>query len=169
MAGEKLPLGIISANFVGTLVSQLKGTSCFVVTKDTKVRSGLGVISSTSYKGMYSYPDILVICGKPDFIDEHQDVISNPTVIIEVLSQSTESFDRGEKFHRYSSWNPTLKEYLLVTQNKPHVDHFIREAEGNWLLKVHVGLEAVIPLQSISCQIKLADIYDRVEFSKETE
>src|SRR5438105_4975523 len=88
MAGEKMPHGIISANLVGQLTAQLKGTPCFAVTKDTKVRSGLGIASSRSTRGMFSYPDILVICDKPEFFDEHHDVVMNPTTIIEVLSKS---------------------------------------------------------------------------------
>src|SRR4051794_25914744 len=79
MAGEKLPHGIISTNIIGILNAQLKGTPCFAVTKDTKVRSGLGIASRRSTKGMFSYPDILVICGEPQFFDDDTDIIMNPT------------------------------------------------------------------------------------------
>src|SRR5438128_1688312 len=84
MAGEKLPHGIVSSNLVVIIGSQLKGTPCFVVTKDTKVRSGLGLVSLKSTKGTFSYPDLLVVCGEPEFFDEHQDIIMNPTAIVEV-------------------------------------------------------------------------------------
>jgi len=116
MAGEKLPHGLASTNIVGLLYAQLKGTPCFAVTKDTKVRSGLGIVSVRSISGMFSYPDILVVCGEPEFFDDQSDIIMNPTAIVEVLSSSTERFDRGEKFQRYRAWNKTLTDYVLVSQ-----------------------------------------------------
>ena len=167
MAGEKLPHGIISVNIVISLGTQLKGTPCFAVTKDTKVRSGLGMVSVRSVKGMFSYPDILVICGEPEFFDENSDIIMNPTAIVEVLSKSTEAFDRGEKFQRLRAWNKSLKDFLLVSQTKPHVEHFRRQPDDTWNLQEAVGLEATVVIASISCTLKLADIYDRIAFAEE--
>ena len=167
MAGEKLPHGIISVNIVISLGTQLKGTPCFAVTKDTKVRSGLGITSTRSTKGMFSYPDILVICGEPEFFDENSDIIMNPTAIVEVLSKSTETFDRGEKFQRLRAWNKSLKDYLLVSQTKPHVEHFRRQPDDTWNLQEAVGLEEMVVIASISCTLKLADIYDRIAFAEE--
>jgi Uma2 family endonuclease len=167
MAGEKLPHGIISTNVIGQFVMQLKGTPCFVVTKDTKVRSGLGIASGRSTRGMLSYPDILVVCGQPEFFDAHHDVIMNPTAIVEVLSKSTESFDRGEKFQRYRAWNTTLQDYVLVSQTEPFIEHFHRQADGSWTMQESIGLEAIVVLASISCTLKLKDIYDRIDFAQE--
>jgi Uma2 family endonuclease len=169
MAGERLPHGIISANIVIALGVQLKGTPCFLVTKDTKVRSGLGIASLRSVKGMFSYPDVLVICGAAEFFDENSDVIMNPTAIVEVLSKSTENFDRGEKFQRFRAWNSTLKDYILVSQTKPHIEHFRRQPDDSWNMQEAIGLEATIAIPSISCTLNLADVYDRIEFEKITD
>jgi Uma2 family endonuclease len=107
MAGESGKHGDIAANLVIALGTQLKGTPCRARTKDTKVRSGLGPASGQAIRGMFSYPDVVVICGEPEYHDAHRDVILNPTAIVEVLSPTTEAFDRGEKFTRYQTWNPT--------------------------------------------------------------
>ena len=136
MAGETFPHGIISANVVIAVGVQLRGTPCRVVTKDTKVRSGLGVASARSTRGMFSYPDGLVKCAsKPEFFDEHRDVIMNPTAIFEVLSPLTESFDRGDKFQRYRTWNASLKDYVLISQTHPVVEHFRRQSDDTWNIK----------------------------------
>ena len=167
MAGERLPHGIISTNMVGQFVVQLKGTPCFAVTKDTKVRSGLGIVSVRSVSGMFSYPDILVVCGEPEFFDDQSDIIMNPTAIVEVLSKSTESFDRGDKFQRYRAWNATLKDYLLVSETRPLVEHFRRQPDGTWNMQEAIGLEAAVVISSISSTLKLADVYDRITFAEE--
>jgi Uma2 family endonuclease len=164
MAGESDPHGIITVNLVITLGSQLKRNPCSVRTKDTKVRSGIGPISGHTVKGMFSYPDIAVICGESEFHDAHKDVILNPTAIIEVLSPSTEAFDRGEKFMRYRAWNTTLTDYLLVSQDKPLVEHFTKLPDGSWSYRDYTGLEAVVAITSIGCTLKLADVYDRITF-----
>jgi Uma2 family endonuclease len=137
--------------------------------KDTKVRSG-PTPPPGSTKGLFSYPDLVVICGKVQFHDEHQDIVLNPTVIVEVLSESTESFDRGEKFQRYQLWNPTLTDYLVVSQTKPIIEHFIRQADGSWSYHIYSGLEQRTLINSINCELRLPDVYERVEFpSEETE
>lgn len=164
MAGESLAHGSISTNTVGLLYSQLKGTPCQALTKDTKVRSSRIPLSGKSRSGMFSYPDILVVCGEPEFHDAFKDVILNPTTIVEVLSPSTESFDRGEKCRRYRKWNPTLRDYILVSQDKPAVDHFSQSSEGGWSIQSYEGLESEIVIASIRCVLKLADVYDRVVF-----
>ncbi len=101
MAGESPKHGLVSANLVIEVGTQLKEGPCFVLTKDSKVRSG--IVSARTTKGMFSYPDIMVVCGEPEYFDIHQDVLLNPTAIFEVLSPSTENYDRGEKFHRYQA------------------------------------------------------------------
>ena len=120
-------------------------------------------------KGMFSYPDIVVICGKPDFHDAHKDIILNPKCIVEVLSPSTEAFDRGEKFMRYQAWNPTLTDYVLVSQDRPQIEHYARQQDGSWLYRLHTGLDAAVMLESIGCTLRLAEVYDGVEFSSSEE
>ncbi|MGL6094879.1 MAG: Uma2 family endonuclease, partial [Fimbriiglobus sp.] len=118
MAGESGAHADISFNLSGLIYSQLRGTPCRGRMKDTKVRSGKpGPWNPRSTVGMFSYPDVVVICGEVEYHDDHRDVITNPSVIIEVLSPSTELFDRKEKFARYRSWNPTLTDYVLVSQD----------------------------------------------------
>lgn len=169
MAGEKLPHGIISANIVTSLGSQLKGTPCFVVTKDTKVRSGLGVVTARSVRGIFSYPDVLVVCGEPEFLDENSDVIVNPKVIVEVLSKSTELYDRSDKFEGYRTWSKTLTDYVLVAQTRAHVEHHSPNAAGRWEMQEMNSLDGEIVLASIGCTLKLADIYDRITFPEQDQ
>ncbi|MEP6923879.1 MAG: Uma2 family endonuclease, partial [Pyrinomonadaceae bacterium] len=167
MAGESGAHGDICTNLVGEIRAQLKGSPCRARSKDTKVRSRGIIRPSVTTKGMFSYPDLLVICGAPQYHDEVQDMILNPAVIAEVLSESTERFDRGEKFERYRLWNPTLADYLLVSQDKPLVEHFTRQSDGNWLLREYRGLNTSLIVESISCNLSLAEIFDRVEFQND--
>ncbi len=166
MAGESSVHGDISANLVGMLYLQLKGKRCRARTKDTKVRSGPTPTAGRNMTGLYSYPDVLVICGEPEHLDEHQDVVTNPAVILEVLSPETEAFDRGEKFTRYQTWNPTLTDYLLVSQHQPQVEHYVRQKDGSWKYQLHMSLEASVAIDSIECTLRLADVYDRIRFSE---
>ncbi|MBO0798907.1 MAG: Uma2 family endonuclease [Blastocatellia bacterium] len=167
MAGESPEHGEICANLSWVIGSQLSGTDCRARIKDTKVRSGPKPKSSRSRKGMYSYPDLLVVCGELRFHDEHADVLTNPTVIIEVLSDSTEKFDHGEKFFRYITWNPTLTDYLLVSQKEPLIWHYVRQPDGNWLCKFYFGRDQALTIESIGCQLPLNKVYERVSFPAE--
>jgi Uma2 family endonuclease len=126
MAGESPDHGAIGANIGGQLYAQLRGTPCQVFSKDMKVRSGPEPNPLRPPKGLYSYPDLLVMCGEMRVHDEHRDVLLNPTVIIEVLSPTTEVFDRGEKWARYQAWLLSLTDYLLVSQSKPMIEHYRR-------------------------------------------
>jgi Uma2 family endonuclease len=166
MAGESLAHGIISSNSLISLGLQLRGTPCVALTKDTKVRSGPTPMRGDSLKGLFSYPDIVVVCGEPECHDSHRDIILNPTAILEVLSPSTESFDRGEKLTHYQTWNPTLKDYLLISQDEPKIEHHFRQADGTWDKREHKGLNAVVQIASIQCALKLADVYERIAFPK---
>ncbi len=167
MAGESGAHGDICTNLVSELRVQLKNSPCRARSKDTKVRSTGIIRPSVTTKGMFSYPDLVVICGSPQYHDEVTDMILNPAVIAEVLSESTEKFDRGEKFERYRLWNPTLTDYLLVSQDKPLVEHYTRQTDGSWLLREHRGLDANFIIESINCNLRLAEIFDRVEFQNE--
>jgi Uma2 family endonuclease len=168
MAGESPDHGTISMNLSIRVGTQLLGTPCRAFSKDMKVRSGPA--RSNTAKGLYSYPDLVVVCGEMSFHDQRRDVLVNPTVIIEVLSESTEAFDRGAKFLRYQIWNPTLSDYLLVWQTSPIIEHFVREARGAWKYTPYQGIEQRVSIESISCVLHLADVYDRIDFSTaETE
>lgn len=163
MAGESDEHGDITVNLTMSLGTQLKGTNCRTRTKDTKVRSGPFPFIKRSLKGLYSYPDLLVICGEPQHLDEHRDVIINPKVIIEVLSDSTKDFDRVEKFARYRQWNPTLTDYLLVSQDMACIEHYeLRKSE--WIYHQSFSLEQSVPIKSIKCSLLMKDVYDRVNF-----
>jgi Uma2 family endonuclease len=164
MAGESGAHADITANLVFILVGQLKGKECRARSKDTKVRSGPTPKHRQATSGLYSYPDLVVLCGEPQYHDEHADVILNPTVIVEVLSPATEAFDRGEKFRRYQMWNQTLSDYLLVSQDRPQIEHYARQAGGSWSYDRAEGLEASVAIASIGCTLRLVDVFDRIEF-----
>ena len=164
MAGESWAHGEIIANLGGILVPQLRGTPCRGRSGNSKIRTGPRPQFIRSQKGMYSYPDFFVICGEAQFHDEFQDVITNPAVIFEVLSPSTENYDRGEKFLRYQNWSPTLKDYVLISQTSPTVEHFSRQKDDSWTYRVHHELDASFTIKSIKCTVKLSELYDRVKF-----
>jgi Uma2 family endonuclease len=165
MAGESHTHNIICVNTVLTLGNQLIDSDCQVNTKDIKVRSGPVPESGHSTKGFYSYPVVLVICGEPEFHDAYRDVVLNPKVIVEVVSDSTEAFDRGEKFQRYQTYLPNLRDYILISQHRPQIEHFCRQPDGSWSYHSYVGLETTFAIESIGCDVLLADIYRRVIFT----
>jgi Uma2 family endonuclease len=115
---------------------------------------------------MFSYPDLVVICGEPQYFDDRRDIVLNPALIIEVLSESTELFDRGEKFRRYQLWNPTLTDYILVSQVAPIIEHFSRQGDGSWSLHIYEGLEERLEITSIGCSLQAKDVYDRITFTE---
>lgn len=167
MAGESPQHATICTNLVAEVRAQLKGSRCQAWSKDFKVRSGPATQPDKTTRGLYSYPDLVVFCGAPVFLDEHRDVLLNPAVVIEVLSPSTEAFDRGEKFLRYQNWNPSLTDYLLISQTRPLVEHFIRQPDGSWSYYVHQAMTDAAPIRSIDCTLSLTELYDRVEFPPE--
>ncbi len=165
MAGESDAHAFITMNLAGLIHAILKGKNCHGRTKDTKVRSGPAKpFSRVNSKGMFSYPDLVVICGEAEHYDDSKDVILNPKVIFEVLSPSTENYDRGRKFENYRIWNATLADYLLISQSKPHVEHHRRLPDDDWHMKETRSLDGEIKIASLDCTLKLSDIYDRVEF-----
>jgi Uma2 family endonuclease len=116
--------------------------------------------------GLYTCPDIAALRDEPRFEDEHADTLLNPSVIVEVLSPSTESYDRGEKFAHYRRLE-TLREYILVSQVTPRVEHYLR-AGDTWVLTELDGADAELTIASLGCTLRLADIYGRVEFPPDT-
>ena len=147
------------AQIVGGLVREfgnaLKKRPCAVVPTDLRLR--------VSPQGLYTYPDVVVICGDPRFADNRQDTLLNPTLIVEVLSPSTEAYDRGFKFAQYRTVE-SLEEYVLVAQAEPRVEVFRRQRDRHWLLSEAFGLESVCRFDSLDCSLALAGIYDKVTF-----
>jgi Uma2 family endonuclease len=164
MAGESWAHGTASTNILRSLANQLEDGPCEVRSANTKVRSGPLPKSPKRPAGLYSYPDIVVVCGEPKFLDEHEDVVLNPKLIVETLSESTEAFDRGLKFVRYQEYNPTLTDYILVSQDRPQIDHYHRESDGTWTYQLHTGLKAIVTIASIKCKLKAKEVYHRVTF-----
>jgi Uma2 family endonuclease len=114
---------------------------------------------------LYTYPDIVVVCGEPAFAEDKFDTLTNPTVLIEILSYSTASYDRVSKFHHFRRL-PSLQEYILVHQEKAAIEHYVLE-ENKWTLVDIFGLDSKLSLSSINCEIGLQDIYERVEFPQD--
>lgn len=163
MAGESPQHSLISTDLTASIVIQLRGKPCAAFSPNMKIRSGEPVAPHSS-KGLFSYADLTVVCGEPQFHDEFDDVLLNPKVIFEVLSPSTESFDRGEKFQRFRTYNESLTDYVLVSQTKPFVEHFQRQPNGQWLMTEVSGLDGELHLASIDCRLRLVEVYDRLKF-----
>ena len=163
MSGETLSHSRICINLAVSIGSQLRGKPCEALSPNMKVRSGPYIKEQRTTKGLFSYADLTVVCGKPEFHDKHQDVLLNPTVIFEVLSDSTEAFDRGLKLLRYRAQLATLQEYVLVWQDAPIIEVYTRQSNG-WLLSEHQGLESSVYLASIDCRLSLQEVFDRVTF-----
>src|SRR5215471_8024598 len=162
MAGESEDHGTICVNLVTSLATRLRGSPCRVFTKDLKVCCG--PYRSHTREGLYAYPDLVVVCGPSQYHDQVRDVLLNPTVIVEVLSPSTEAFDRGEKLYRYRRWLPTLTDYVLVAQDRPMLDHYHLADDGLWTLRTLEGLEAWLHLETIGCTVPLSEVYERIVF-----
>jgi Uma2 family endonuclease len=152
MTGASREHNLITVNIAGELRNQLKKRPCEAYMNDMRVKA--------ADARSYHYPDIVVLCGTPQFEDEQVDTLLNPTVLIEVLSPSTEAYDRGGKFAHYRKI-VTLREYLLVTQDQPSIERYLRQGDG-WILTEAVGLEASVPLESIDCVLSLREVYDKV-------
>ena len=146
---------IINYNLGGVLRNLLAGTNCQGFGVDMKVR--------TASKGMFSYPDFTIVCGERLYHDVKRDVLLNPTVLFEILSPSTESVDRGEKFVMYQELR-SLREYVLVSQNTPRVEWYVRRENNLWMPSVAIGLEASVTLSAIPATLPLSEIYANVIF-----
>ena len=153
MTGASLEHNLIVVNLILVIGTQLKGRPCQVLPSDMRLH-----IPAT---GLYTYPDVTVVCGTPELEDEHFDTLLNPTVVIEVLSPSTERWDRGRKAEHYRSI-PSLQEYLLVSQDAPRIEQYRRHGEREWVLTDAIGTEDRVELASIGCVLALRDVYARV-------
>ena len=162
MAGESLEHSIISANIIISLGLQLRGKPCRVLSPNMKIRSGLVDVRST--KGLFSYADASVVCGEPRFHDTHSDVLLNPKLIVEVLSPSTEAFDRGDKFLRYRTFLDSFTDYLLVSTVEPRLEQFSKETANRWLYTCISGLDGSLDLHDLGCKLELTEIFEGVKF-----
>ncbi len=167
MADESPEHSTICINLLAIVGSQLRGTPCQVFASDTKVRCGPAPRPGYPMKSLFAYPDLFVTCGEPQFHGSYRDVLLNPTLIIEVLSASTEAFDRGKKFRRYRTWLPTLTDYLLVAQDEPLIDYYHQVEANRWELVSLDGLETELSLESLDCILPLAEVYDGIVFPAE--
>lgn len=160
MAEASREHNLIVANLVGEVRNALKGRRCEVYPSDMRVK--------VTKSGLYTYPDATVVCAEPKFEDELVDTLTNPTVLFEVLSDSTESYDRGGKFRRYREID-SLKEYVMVSQDQASVECYVRQADGGWLLKETQSLETSVSFDSIQVTILLAELYRNVSFEERLE
>lgn len=156
MAGASYDHNLATGNIYASLHFQLRRRDCSVVQNDMRL------FIETS--GLYTYPDVMVVCGKPE-IKKYKglDNLLNPNLIVEVLSPSTADYDKGAKFDHYRTIE-SLQEYVLVWQDKKRVARYTRQADESWVLRDFIGEEAEIVLSSIDCRLSMEDIYDKVDF-----
>jgi Uma2 family endonuclease len=154
MSGASERHNLIVTNVVRELSTQLKEKPCKVYPSDMRVR--------VPESNLYAYPDITVVCGQSEFDDENRDILLNPTVIIEVLSKTTEAYDRGEKFAHYRRLQ-SLKEYVLIAQDRVLLERYARQSEGEWLLSEARKPVDRLTLASIGGVLSLAEVYDKVD------
>ena len=148
----------ISVNVVTSLKNALRGSGCRPSASDQRIR--------IPANGLCTYTDASVVCGDRKFDDKDKDAITNPVVIFEVLSKSTERYDRGKKFHLYRELD-SLQEYVLVSQTEAQVERFVRQDDGNWLLTILKGVDAVLEFASLDVSLTLAEIYEDIELQPE--
>ncbi len=160
MSGASEAHNLIASSVNASIYAQIRGRGCRIYPSDMRIK-----IVKT---GLYTYPDITIVCGTPEFTDmTKRDTLLNPTIIIEILSPSTERYDRGVKFQNYRTIG-TLKEYILIAQNKHHIERYTRYEENTWILTEAVGIDSIITLDSIQCVLSLADAYELVDLPPES-
>jgi Uma2 family endonuclease len=155
MSGGTVPHATVIGNLNRELSIALKKRPRMVFTSDLRVR--------VAAEGLYTYPDLAVVCGEPRLLDGRKDTLLNPALVVEVLSPSTEAYDRGFKAAQYRGIE-SLQEYALVSQTEPRVEVFRRQDGGHWLLTESVGMDAACSFESVGASVPLAEIYDKVTF-----
>lgn len=158
LAGASPRHTTIAANVIISLGLQFRGRPCTVHTGDLRVK-----VNPT---GLYTYPDVVVVCGQPKFDDARKDTLLNPTLIVEVLSESTEAYDRTRKFEHYRTLE-SLTDYLLISQDAAWIEHRARHATDRWLIGFYMGLETVVPISSLGCELPMAEVYDKIDWPDE--
>jgi Uma2 family endonuclease len=156
MSGASRRHVVIINNLGGELRQRLKKRPCEIYSNDMRLR--------VTPNGLYTYPDVMVACGELQFADDQSDTLLNPVLIVEVLSDSTENYDRGRKFEQYRTL-PSLIEYVMVAQDAPRIEQYTRQPDDRWLLAETSGRDASIQLISIDCVLPLAEIYDKIVWS----
>ena len=154
MAGAGEAHNVLVGNLVAGLHQQFRSRPCRVYSNDMRVR-----VSAT---GLYTYPDVVAACGERRFLDERRDTLLNPSLLVEVLSPSTEAYDRGRKFEHYRSIE-SLREYLLVASDRVHAELYTRQPDGRWLLTSADRLEDSLDLESVGCRLALLDLYEKTD------
>lgn len=157
MAGASREHNTVKENLIIEIGSRLKGSPCRTYSSDQRVR-----VSPT---GLYTYPDLVIVCGKGEYEDDEMDTLLNPDAIIEVLSPSTENYDRGAKFRQYQQMQ-SVKEYVLVSQSEPLCERFVRQTDGTWNLTTITAIGGELAFNSVPVRIPLAAIYDGVTFAQ---
>jgi Uma2 family endonuclease len=156
MTGASTNHNRIVGSTYAALYAQLRERPCDILANDMRVK-----VPAT---GLYTYPDISILCEEPQFEDSEVDTLLNPTVIIEVLSPSTEAYDRGKKFQHYRTI-PSFQEYLLISQDNVRVEHYRRQGNDKWEMADAHTLDATITLPSVNCTLRLSDIYEKAQFN----
>ena len=158
MAGASRRHNVIAGNIYATLHGQLRNRRCEAYQNNMRVKVN---------PEFYTYPDVVIICGEPQVEKKNGENLLNPTVLIEVLSPSTEKFDCGDKFRMYRLM-PSVKEYILSAQDKISAEHYVRQDDNSWLFNAVTDAETSLELPSVSCRLQLSDIYEKADFSEET-
>lgn len=156
MAGASEAHNLIVGNTLSAIHQQVRSRPCRVYPSEMRVRA--------RSRGPYMYPDLSVACGEPAFDDDEFDTLLNPVLLIEVLSPSTEAYDRGRKFEAYKKIE-SLREYLLLASDRMHADLYVRQPEGRWLLASASQPNDVLVLESVGVQLRLAEVYEKVKFA----
>lgn len=155
MVGASFRHNLIQTRVLAALYSRLRGGPCEALPSDLRV--------AIPAFGIYTYPDITVVCDEPRFEDNEHDTLLNPILIAEILSPSTEAYERGLKFQRYRLI-PTLQEYVLIAQERPTIEHYQRAADERWILSTYTTMGAALPLRAGDCTLALSDIYAGITF-----
>ena len=160
MTGVSREHNLIVANLLAMLTTQMHDRPYEVYPSEMRLK-----VSST---GLYTYPDVIVADAEPAFEDREVDTFLNPIILVEVLSKSTESYDRGRKFSHYQKLQ-SLKEYVLVSQYECRVEQFVRQADGRWLYTETTDPNGHVVFESIACRVPMEGLYHRVNFKKEED
>jgi Uma2 family endonuclease len=155
MSGASREHNVITSNLVAALVPILRVRKCEVYSSDMRV-----LVSDT---GLYTYPDVVVVCGKPILTDANFDVLTNPLLLVEVLSESIQNYDRGDKFHQYMRI-PSLQEYLTVSQTEMLIDQHTRQPDNSWQVRELVPANGKVKIQCLGVELDFADVYAQVDF-----
>ncbi len=156
MSGAREGHNLIVWNLAAELHRQLRAKPCRAYINDMRVR-----VNAT---GLYTYPDVAAVCGEPQFLDDTRDTLLNPSLIVEVLSPSTEAYDRGRKFEHYRSVE-SVSEYLMLASERVSAELYTRQPDGRWLLTAAAHMEDSLDLQSVGAHLSLADLYEKVDLT----